>query len=63
MTATTGRTVLIIGASRMLTLFQCSSIAMIFTLMSSRRISADLTHRLLSQPYTIHSTTVEWICE
>jgi hypothetical protein len=35
-------------------LFQCSSIAMIFTLMS------DLTHHLLSQPYTIRSTTVEW---
>jgi hypothetical protein len=55
-------------------LFQCSSIAMIFTLMSSRpsvadrmryqrtmadRSGHDLTHRLLSQPYTIRSTTVE----
>jgi hypothetical protein len=40
------------SASRMLTLFQCSSIAMIFTLPS-------FAHQLLSQPYTIRSTTVE----
>jgi hypothetical protein len=50
------------SASRMLALFQCSSIAMIFTFTSSGGggpLRSRPTHRLLSQPYIIRSTAVE----